>query len=58
MKVKIYEIFTTDYSSIIQAYGIVEAVEIFLVDHRVTEECCIIAIVEKTHQIAKEFGIA
>lgn len=54
---KNYEIFTTKYSVMIQAMGMMEAYQMFLVDNVMDDDCYVIAIVDTTHLIAKEFKI-
>ncbi len=52
---KTYEIFTAKYSRLIEDYDIEGAILLFNRDN--TDNDIIIAVVEKTHPIAAEFGI-
>jgi hypothetical protein len=49
-----YEIFTHGYSRIIRADSLIEAVKEFLSENTIDD---IIAVVNKEHPIASEFGI-
>lgn len=56
--IKTYEIFTTSFTLLVQAKDVWHALSMVCDFNGLIDGCTVIAVVDKTHAIAKEFGIA